>query len=179
MASNASPNKTTPPPYPPPPYSGEPYQPQQSPYPGVPPNPYPGAPYPADAPQPTPVVAPPLPPYYPVPPPPPPNTFRSPGYGSTGRNVNVIATLGPAFVVAAPAPLGPQSTQALCPTCRTMVFTEISYESGFLAWICCFFIFILGGVWGCCLIPFCIESCQDVYHRCPNCHSLLGVYSRH
>uniref|UniRef100_A0A0X3PW03 Lipopolysaccharide-induced tumor necrosis factor-alpha factor homolog n=1 Tax=Schistocephalus solidus TaxID=70667 RepID=A0A0X3PW03_SCHSO len=149
MAANPPVDKTTPPPYPPPPYSGEPYQSQQPPYTPYPP--YPGAPYPVDGSQQAPVVAPPTLPSY----------------------------TGPAFVVATPTPLGPQSTQVLCPTCRIMVFTEVSYESGFLAWICCFFIFILGGVWGCCLIPFCIESCQDVYHRCPSCHGLLGVYSRH
>uniref|UniRef100_A0A0X3Q988 Lipopolysaccharide-induced tumor necrosis factor-alpha factor homolog n=1 Tax=Schistocephalus solidus TaxID=70667 RepID=A0A0X3Q988_SCHSO len=177
MAANPPVDKTTPPPYPPPPYSGEPYQSQQPPYTPYPP--YPGAPYPVDGSQQAPVVAPPTLPSYTVPTPSPPNTYRPPNYGSTGRNVNVIATFGPAFVVATPTPLGPQSTQVLCPTCRIMVFTEVSYESGFLAWICCFFIFILGGVWGCCLIPFCIESCQDVYHRCPSCHGLLGVYSRH
>ena len=30
----------------------------------------------------------------------------------------------------------------------------------------------------CCCIPFCIESMQDVTHRCPVCNSAIYIYKR-
>ncbi|TWW69912.1 hypothetical protein D4764_18G0007180 [Takifugu flavidus] len=30
----------------------------------------------------------------------------------------------------------------------------------------------------CCFIPFCIESCQDIMHRCPSCNRVIYIYKR-
>ncbi|KAM4716429.1 uncharacterized protein FYW61_016758 [Anableps anableps] len=30
----------------------------------------------------------------------------------------------------------------------------------------------------CSCLPFCINSCKDVEHRCPNCHNIIYIYKR-
>ncbi|KAA0185448.1 Lipopolysaccharide-induced tumor necrosis factor-alpha factor [Fasciolopsis buskii] len=62
--------------------------------------------------------------------------------------------------------------------CQRQVVTKVSYQNGALAWLLCALIFIFGGVFGCCLIPFCCHSCQDVQHKCPQCKAGLGTYKR-
>ncbi|TGZ51661.1 hypothetical protein CRM22_010736 [Opisthorchis felineus] len=74
--------------------------------------------------------------------------------------------------------LGPGPTATHCPGCNQQVVTKTSYETGALTWILCVVIFIFGGFCGCCLIPFCVGSCQDVVHHCPYCKRSLGAYKR-
>ncbi|VDL93861.1 unnamed protein product [Schistocephalus solidus] len=68
--------------------------------------------------------------------------------------------------------------QAHCPNCNVDTFTSIERRNGCLTWLCCFLIFIFGGVFFCCFIPFCCAKCQDVQHKCPNCRKQLGYYRR-
>ena len=60
-----------------------------------------------------------------------------------------------------------------CPYCMTNVVTEVKYEAGektsLMACCLCFF----GGVI-CCLIPYCVNDCQDAIHYCPLCRSIMG-----
>ena len=60
-----------------------------------------------------------------------------------------------------------------CPYCLTNVVTEVHYEPGdktsLMACCLCFF----GGVI-CCLIPYCVNDCQDAIHLCPLCRCTLG-----
>jgi len=65
-----------------------------------------------------------------------------------------------------------------CPHCQQQVVSKVRYSAGLLAWII-FAVFLLFGCWlGCCLIPFCLESCQDCEHYCSNCNAFLGHYKR-
>ncbi|CAN2390958.1 Possible membrane-associated motif in LPS-induced tumor necrosis factor alpha factor (LITAF) [Pristimantis euphronides] len=65
-----------------------------------------------------------------------------------------------------------------CPSCRQNVISRIVYNTGLLAWLI-FGILCLLGCWlGCCLIPFCVDSCKDVDHFCPNCNHHLAKYKR-
>ncbi|XP_051569782.1 lipopolysaccharide-induced tumor necrosis factor-alpha factor homolog [Myxocyprinus asiaticus] len=73
---------------------------------------------------------------------------------------------------------GDVAVQAHCPVCTQNVVTRLEYSSGALAWLSCAGLAIFGCIYGCCLIPFCVDSLKDVTHHCPNCNSVLGVHKR-
>ncbi|XP_066530587.1 lipopolysaccharide-induced tumor necrosis factor-alpha factor homolog [Hoplias malabaricus] len=73
---------------------------------------------------------------------------------------------------------GDRPVQVFCTRCTQSVLTHVEYSSGTMAWLACAGLFIFGCIYGCCLIPFCVDSLKDVTHRCPNCTNVLGVYRR-
>eukprot|EP00117_Sycon_ciliatum_P031674 scpid74657/ scgid24729/ Lipopolysaccharide-induced tumor necrosis factor-alpha factor homolog; Small integral membrane protein of lysosome/late endosome len=64
-----------------------------------------------------------------------------------------------------------------CTHCNATVVSETRRVPNSRTWCLCATIFLLGGVLGCCLIPFYSDSCRDVEHRCPNCDVALGRWS--
>ncbi|XP_028968927.1 lipopolysaccharide-induced tumor necrosis factor-alpha factor homolog [Galendromus occidentalis] len=76
-----------------------------------------------------------------------------------------------------PVQYGDQPVPTTCPNCNQRVVTELSYEAGGLTYLAAFGIALF--FWcGCCLIPCCLDSCKDVYHRCPECRVQLGIHKR-
>uniref|UniRef100_A0A914XD50 LITAF domain-containing protein n=1 Tax=Plectus sambesii TaxID=2011161 RepID=A0A914XD50_9BILA len=122
------------------------------------------------------------PPYPPMPqhhmPPPP------PGYVHTAH-VPVNAGMAPPMVgtttttvyVGAPA-YGPYPNNTMCPKCHAQIVTQTQVRAGLLAWLICGGLVLIGCWLGCCLIPFCVDECQDIDHTCPNCKQFLGSYRR-
>ncbi|CAH8575370.1 unnamed protein product [Schistosoma turkestanicum] len=73
---------------------------------------------------------------------------------------------------------GPDPAKIRCPFCGEEITTRTVYKPGLLTWVGCFGIFFVGGILGCCLIPFCCDSCKDADHYCPVCNHYLGLYRR-
>uniref|UniRef100_A0AAV2KKA2 LITAF domain-containing protein n=1 Tax=Knipowitschia caucasica TaxID=637954 RepID=A0AAV2KKA2_KNICA len=106
--------------------------------------------------------------------PPPQGGFQGPAY--TQQVPTTVVVHSPAPVLFSTA-LQDVSGQAMCPHCRQTVLTHIQPTPGLLTWLLfgglCLFGFCI-----CSCIPFCVESCQDVEHHCPNCRRVIYVYKR-
>ncbi|XP_074654310.1 lipopolysaccharide-induced tumor necrosis factor-alpha factor homolog isoform X1 [Tubulanus polymorphus] len=102
-------------------------------------------------------------------PPPPPQGYVTP----QGGPVNVTSTV----VVANPNSVLPgYPTNTFCPSCMTTVGTNVEYQIGLLCWLIVGVLIIFGCWLGCCLIPFCVDSCKDAVHRCQNCGRIVGIH---
>ncbi|ULT80363.1 hypothetical protein L5515_016619 [Caenorhabditis briggsae] len=73
--------------------------------------------------------------------------------------------------------LEPHATKLQCPYCRTDVVTRTKSVYGLLTWIF-FAALFLFGCWCCCFVPFCLRSCKDIIHTCPNCRAMIGIHRR-
>ncbi|CAH0397309.1 unnamed protein product [Chilo suppressalis] len=79
-------------------------------------------------------------------------------------NVNVVA-------------VGPKPSQVTCPSCRATIVTRVDHKATtkthVIALILCLFL-----CWPCVCVPYCMDSCQNADHYCPNCNSYLGTYQQ-
>ena len=62
--------------------------------------------------------------------------------------------------------------RVICTLCRREVLTETEKKSGNKTFIWAIVLFFCGGV--CCCVPFCLDSCKDTHHKCPNCNETIG-----
>ncbi|CRL01124.1 CLUMA_CG014483, isoform A [Clunio marinus] len=91
-----------------------------------------------------------------------------------GQSVPVV-TQQPTTIIVQSQHLGPNSQPMVCPSCQASISTSVKYEPATKTHLFAG-LFCLLGLWcGCCLIPYCVDSCQNANHTCPNCGSFLGT----
>ena len=101
------------------------------------------------------------------------------GDGSTAQIIPpTYGTAGPTTVIITGSMFGPDPVQMTCRYCNQNVYTKVSPVPGLMAWILSGALCVFGCWLGCCLIPFCVQDCLDVEHRCSHCNNLLGTYQR-
>ncbi|CAH8602190.1 unnamed protein product [Dicrocoelium dendriticum] len=77
-----------------------------------------------------------------------------------------------------PAPSSFRPSDAMCPVCQQQCMTKVEFHNGALTWSLCVVISMLCGFLGCCLIPFCCDSCKDATHTCPRCGAIIKKVKR-
>ncbi|XP_077173029.1 lipopolysaccharide-induced tumor necrosis factor-alpha factor homolog [Paroedura picta] len=82
----------------------------------------------------------------------------------------------PPVVVAGIFSSKPAST--ICPCCRQIITTEVTFRVGTLNYAVCSCLCVVGCCLGCCLVPFFCKCCKDVDHYCPCCGYHIYRYKR-
>lgn len=107
--------------------------------------------------------------------PPPGQPYPPPGQQYPPQPVQPPATT---TVIVTGSGLGPYPANMQCPNCHQAIVTRTEMVTGTLTWLACLGLVLVGCWLGCCLIPFCVDACQDVKHSCPNCNHYIGEYKR-
>ncbi|XP_042575972.1 cell death-inducing p53-target protein 1-like [Cyprinus carpio] len=63
------------------------------------------------------------------------------------------------------------SARTQCPFCHQYITTEVTTKAGSAVYIVCLISILFCCIAGCCVIPFCLDRCKDVVHKCPKCRS--------
>lgn len=71
-----------------------------------------------------------------------------------------------------------ESSMIKCPHCGKDGPTIIDHKTGVITYLSCITIAALGFLFGCCLIPFCVNSLKDVVHKCSSCRQVVATYER-
>ncbi|XP_056609222.1 U11/U12 small nuclear ribonucleoprotein 25 kDa protein isoform X1 [Triplophysa dalaica] len=63
------------------------------------------------------------------------------------------------------------ASQTQCPFCHEYITTDVTKTTSSTSYLMCFVFIMFCCVAGCCLFPFCLDTCKDVVHKCPRCRS--------
>ncbi|RWS09383.1 hypothetical protein B4U79_04719 [Dinothrombium tinctorium] len=100
------------------------------------------------------------------------------GYPGAGpANVNAMAAQN-VVIVGAGIRYGPFPMRVTCQSCHQDINTVTKPVVGGITWLLAGILAMSGLFCGCCLLPFCVDACQDIEHHCPNCGTYLGIYKR-
>ncbi|KAL0839411.1 hypothetical protein ABMA28_016136 [Loxostege sticticalis] len=77
--------------------------------------------------------------------------------------------------IASVVPVGPKPAQVTCPSCHASIMSRVDHKSTtkthLIALALCLCL-----CWCCVCVPYCMDSCQNADHYCPNCNAYLGTY---
>uniref|UniRef100_A0A2A4JW93 LITAF domain-containing protein n=1 Tax=Heliothis virescens TaxID=7102 RepID=A0A2A4JW93_HELVI len=85
---------------------------------------------------------------------------------------NVVPAVIPVFVG---PKMGPKESPMTCPSCNQQIVTRVEHKATTKTHLFAGLLFILG-CWLCCCIPYCVNSCRNADHYCPNCSAYIGSY---
>ncbi|KAL4426775.1 hypothetical protein ABPG74_006572 [Tetrahymena malaccensis] len=68
--------------------------------------------------------------------------------------------------------MSPYPVQTTCHNCKKTLTTTVTSKAGSGTWMMSLILCLFTC---CCCIPFCIDSCKDKVHTCPDCQTQLGV----
>ncbi|XP_011701386.1 PREDICTED: lipopolysaccharide-induced tumor necrosis factor-alpha factor homolog isoform X2 [Wasmannia auropunctata] len=64
----------------------------------------------------------------------------------------------------------------ICPRCSALIITVVVVRRSTITHLTALTLFLLG-CWPCCMIPYCMDSCNNTDHYCPICRAYLGTYT--
>ncbi|KAF2883731.1 hypothetical protein ILUMI_22438 [Ignelater luminosus] len=107
--------------------------------------------------------------------------YPQPGYPS-GPGIYIPPgqqqALGTTVVVTTGLPVsqfGPAPQPMTCPHCHKEITTKLQVEAGMRAHLFAFMFCVFLCI-PCMIIPYCVDSCKNKNHYCPECGAFLGVY---
>lgn len=73
------------------------------------------------------------------------------------------------------AAVGPGTQKIICPSCHDQVWTKVETKatSKTHLWALCLFCCLC---WPLVCVPYCMTSCNNSCHYCPNCGAFIGEY---
>ncbi|XP_063374851.1 lipopolysaccharide-induced tumor necrosis factor-alpha factor homolog isoform X1 [Cydia amplana] len=102
-----------------------------------------------------------------------PHPQTGPTVHPTAPGATVIA--GPTIIVQ--TVVGPESTRTTCRNCNAQISTRIDRKPTMKTHLMAMLLCVLG-CWCCVCVPYCMDSCLDVDHYCPNCGAFVGSYTQ-
>ncbi|XP_025153117.1 lipopolysaccharide-induced tumor necrosis factor-alpha factor homolog [Harpegnathos saltator] len=103
---------------------------------------------------------------------PPPSYAQAQGFNLETSTRDPFVTLSPSARRSWPR----VPTTAICPRCAALIITVVIVRRSTYTHLTALMLFLFG-CWPCCMIPYCIESCNNMDHYCPACHAYLGTYA--
>ncbi|KAL7044518.1 hypothetical protein ACKWTF_001934 [Chironomus riparius] len=99
-----------------------------------------------------------------------------PNYGPPQYGQPPITTQPTTVIIQQSLNLGPDPQPMTCPNCRANITTRVKDEATTKTHLFALGICLIGCSLGCCLIPYCVSSCQGQRHECPNCGQFVGMH---
>ncbi|KAK5642965.1 hypothetical protein RI129_009132 [Pyrocoelia pectoralis] len=79
-------------------------------------------------------------------------------------------------MVSPPTVFGPNPLPLTCAHCHKQVTSRVQSESATKTHLFALILCLVGCI-PCCLIPYCMDSCQSQNHYCSHCNAFLGSYN--